>query len=90
MIDAVDSPVDAESVSSSRQCKGAIAINSCVVGHLFVFKPNPKNAFIWEHVCDCKSCLFLEFQNCLNIGGSKSNDDVEYEENTWLAGDEPK
>ena len=46
VIDAVDSPVDAESVSSSRQCKGAIAVNSCVVGHLFVFKPNSKNAFI--------------------------------------------
>ena len=29
--------VDAESVDSSRQCKDAIAINDCVVGHLFVF-----------------------------------------------------
>ena len=28
--------VDAESVDSSRQCKDAIAINGCIVGHFFV------------------------------------------------------
>ena len=53
--------VDAESVNSSRQCKDAIVINSCMVGHLFVFEPNSKNIHIREYLCDCKNCLLLEF-----------------------------
>ena len=59
-----------------------------MVGRFFVFEPNSKNIFIRECLCDCKSCLLLEFQNCLNSSGSESNDNVEYEENAWLADDE--
>ena len=36
----------------------------------------------------CKNCLLLEFQNCLNISESESNDNFECEENDWLADDE--
>ena len=59
-----------------------------MVGHLFVYEPNSKNVFIGEYLCDCKSCLLLELQNCLNISESESNDNVECEENAWFADDE--
>ena len=80
--------VDAESVNSSWQCKDSIAINVCMVGRFFVFETNSKNILIREYLCDCKSSLLLEFQNCLNSSESESNDNVEYEENAWLADDE--
>ena len=40
------------------------------------------------YLCDCKNCLLLEFQNCLSISESESNDNAECPENAWLVDDE--
>ena len=40
------------------------------------------------YLCDCKNCLLLEFQNCLSISESESNDNAESPENAWLVDDE--
>ena len=73
--------VDAESVSFSRHFKDGITINGCMMECLFVYKPNSKNVLILEYLCDCENYLLLEFQNCLKISKSKTNDNVEREEN---------
>ena len=60
----VYSNIDPKFVDKRRSEKKEIKIKGCMLGHLFVYEPNSTKMLMNEYLCDCESCLNLEFSLC--------------------------
>ena len=60
----VYSNIDQKLVDKRRSEKKEIKSKGCMLGHLFVYEPNSTIILRDEYLCDCKSCLNLEFSSC--------------------------
>ena len=60
----VYSNIDPKLVNKGMSKKKEIKIKGCMLGHLFVYEPNSTKILINEYLCDCESCLNLEFSSC--------------------------
>ena len=57
----VYSNIDPKFVDKCRSEKKEIKIKCCMLGHLLVYEPSSTKIFMNEYLCDCESCLILEF-----------------------------
>ena len=64
--------VNPEQLDRKRMEKVAFVIKDCTRMHLFDYRPNNKTVFCREFLCDCVSCLYFDFDQCL-----KENDNVQ-------------
>ena len=60
----VYSNINPKFVDKRRSEKEEIKIKGCMLGHLFVYQPNSTKILMNEYLCDCESCLNLEFSSC--------------------------
>ena len=60
----VYSNIDPKLVNKGKSKKKEIKIKGCMLGHLFVYEPKSTKIVINEYLCDCESCLNLEFSSC--------------------------
>ena len=56
--------IDPKFVDKSRSEKKEIKIKGCMLGHLFIYMPNSTKILMNKYLCDCESCLNLEFSSC--------------------------
>ena len=76
----VYSNIDPKFVDKCRSEKKEIKIKCCMLGHLLVYEPSSTKIFMNEYLCDCESCLILEFSLCkkpVASAGEISNDFLE-------------
>ena len=60
----VYSNINPKFVDKRRSEKKEIKIKGCMLGHLFVYESNSTKILTNEYLCDCESCLNLEFSLC--------------------------
>ena len=60
----VYSNIDPKFVDKRKSEKKKMKIKGCMLGHLFVYEPNSTKILMNEYLCDCESCLNLEFSSC--------------------------
>ena len=86
----VYSNINPKFVDKRRSEKEEIKIKGCMLGHLFVYQPNSTKILMNEYLCDCESCLNLEFSSCKKPAASLGETGNDFLEECMVDEDEDR
>ena len=86
----VYSNINPKFVDKRRSEKEEIKIKGCMLGHLFVYQPNSTKILLNEYLCDCESCLNLEFSSCKKPAASLGETGNDFLEECMVDEDEDR